>query len=411
MIKSRTLYKSEIEQIIESKNTHAELAEQYGVSKWTIAKVKAGQIEGMDENFSDDSIKLSYSLQRTRENSQRSRKVARETFRIADLIQSSHNALIDVLNESKIAVFDSKKHNVKTDEGENVVGVIQLSDLHFGERVDEVWGNEYNLEVAAKRLNKLANKAMKIFEANDVTEVFIACTGDFINSDRRLDEIVSNVNTRAKNVFSAVEILKQMILHLNTKFNVTVGTVCGNESRIRDDLGWVDFMAFDSFDAIIHFFLEYIFKDKEGVTILPMTDPLEKVIDVNGHHICLIHGHNGIANDAAMENKVARLIQKYAAQQIRIDYTLFGHIHCTRISDLYARSASLVGANAYSDKALTFTSRAAQNIYLVSKDSINGMRIDLQEYKKYDAYDFDKNNDVYVKPKSASTVVIQKVLK
>ena len=199
---------------------------------------------------------------------------------------------------------------MKFDEGENIVGVIQLSDLHFGERVDEVWGNEYNLEVAAKRLNKLANKAMKIFEANDVTEIFIACTGDFINSDRRLDEIVSNVNTRAKNVFSAVEILKQMILHLNTKFNVTVGTVCGNESRIRDDLGWVDFMAFDSFDAIIHFFLEYIFKDKEGVTILPMTDPLEKVIDVNGHHICMIHGHNGIANDAAMENKVSRLIQK-----------------------------------------------------------------------------------------------------
>ena len=78
---------------------------------------------------------------------------------------------------------------------------------------------------------------------------------------------------------------------------------------------------------------------------------------------------------------------------------------------MYARSASLVGSNAYSGKALTFTSRAAQNIYLVSKDSINGIRIDLQEYEKYDAYDFDKNNDVYVKPKSASTVVIQKVLK
>ena len=94
--------------IIKSKNTHAELAEQYGVSKWTIAKVKAGQIEGMDENFDDESIKLSYSLQRTRENSQRSRKVARETFRIADLIQSSHNAFIDVLNESKIAVLIPK---------------------------------------------------------------------------------------------------------------------------------------------------------------------------------------------------------------------------------------------------------------------------------------------------------------
>ena len=408
MIKSKTLFQSEVEAIKSSNKTNSELAQIYNVSKRTISRVKQSLIEGMEENFDGSLLKLSMSLQKQRETANRERKLSRETIRIADVIQSSHNAFVDVLKESKIAEIKTVKHNSAPGKS---VGIVQLSDLHFGERVIEVNGNEFDLEVASKRLRKLAEKAIAEFQHKDVDHVVIAMTGDLINSDRRFDELVANVNNRAKVVFSAVEILKQFIMDINQYFNVTIASVCGNESRINKDLGWVDFMAFDSFDAVIHYFLTFIFQDKEGVEVLPMVDPLEKVIDVNGHNICLIHGHNGIASDSSMENKVARLTQKYQAQGVKIDYTIFGHIHCTRISDLYARSASLVGGNAYSDKALTFTSRAAQNIYTVTEHEINGTRIDLQHYKDFEPYDFDRNNDVYKQEVRASNVIIQKILK
>ena len=324
MMKSKTLFQSEVEAIKSSNKTNSELAQIYNVSKWTISRVKRGLIEGMEENFDDSSLKLSMSLQKQRETANRERKLSRETIRIADVIQSSHNAFIDVLKESKIVEIKTVKHKA---HGKSV-GIIQLSDLHFGERVIEVSGNEFDLEVASKRLRKLAAMAISEFWHKDVDHVVIAMTGDLINSDRRFDELVANVNNRAKVVFSAVEILKQFIMDINQYFNVTIASVCGNESRINKDLGWVDFMAFDSFDAVIHYFLTFIFQDKEGVEVLPMIDPLEKVIDVNGHNICMIHGHNGIASDSAMENKVARLTQKYQAQGVKIDYTIFGHVHC-----------------------------------------------------------------------------------
>ena len=409
-IQSKTLFKTDINDILTSEETTKDLSRKYNVSKRTIQRVKQGLIEGIEDEdglITDESIHFKFQLQRARENNTRLNKTNRETFRIADLIQTMTDEFIDVIESSEINNYKTKQHSTKTNE----VGVIQLSDLHFGERVTEVNGNEFNFSVASKRLNKLADKATQMFKARGITNIVLACTGDLINSDRRFDEITSNANNRAKVIYTAVEILKQLIQHLNEEFNVTVATVCGNESRINKDLGWVDFMAFDNFDAVIHMFLEFIFKDKEGITILPMVDPLEMVIDVNGHNLCLIHGHNGLASDGAMESKVTQLRAKYAAQNVRIDYVICGHIHCSRISDLFARSSSIVGGNAYSDKALGFTSRAAQNIYIFDVDGIDGIKIDLQNYQSYTGYKFDEKNDVYMKQNDKSNIIIQKVIK
>ena len=82
-----------------------------------------------------------------------------------------------------------------------------------------------------------------------------------------------------------------------------------------------------------------------------------------------------------------------------------GHTELTgnscRIADLYARSSSLCGANAYSDHTLQLSSRASQNIHFVGDNSINSMKIDLQEYSSYTGYDIDKYLEAY-NAKSAS---------
>ena len=67
-----------------------------------------------------------------------------------------------------------------------------------------------------------------------------------------------------------------------------------------------------------------------------------------------------------------------------------GHLHETMIKDSIARSASLVGPNAYSDKALNLSGTAAQNVYFFTKDGRQDVRIDLQETDTWVGYDIDE---------------------
>ena len=67
----------------------------------------------------------------------------------------------------------------------------------------------------------------------------------------------------------------------------------------------------------------------------------------------------------------------------------FGHLHSAMISDMYARSSGLPGANNYSQNALSLTGKASQNFYIVSDNGdIHGMKVDLQDTTGYDGYNY-----------------------
>ncbi len=65
-------------------------------------------------------------------------------------------------------------------DGEAVL-IVQLSDLHFNERVD-LPSNRYDFKVAAARLAKLAARVKQIGRCYGARKVVIACLGDFLNS-------------------------------------------------------------------------------------------------------------------------------------------------------------------------------------------------------------------------------------
>ncbi|MFN9635382.1 MAG: hypothetical protein ACK55D_01540, partial [Synechococcaceae cyanobacterium] len=91
-------------------------------------------------------------------------------------------------------------------EGEAAL-IVQLSDLHFNERVD-LPSNRYDFSVASARLVKLAARVKQIGRCYGVRKVVVACLGDFLNSDRRLDELLSNATNRSKATLLAVDILR-----------------------------------------------------------------------------------------------------------------------------------------------------------------------------------------------------------
>jgi len=308
-------------------------------------------------------------------------KAFREHSRLENALVEYNKALIDLLKAESLKT--TIKHH--TSKSKQAI-IVQIADTHFNELVD-LKNNKYDFEVASKRLQKFAHHIKEYAKFYNVNEIFIAITGDLLNSDRRLDEKLALSTNRAKATFLGVHLLKHFILDLNSVANISVGCVSGNESRAYE-LGWVDMVATDNYDFTIFEMLRLLMPDINFIT----SGGLELVVEVNGHNCLLIHGHQ-LKN--MQSDKIAKVMSKYARNGIILDFMMCGHLHETKITDLFARSSSLVGANAYSENALLLSSRAAQNIYIMKDKERHDIRIDLQHTKGFNGYPINKELSSY----------------
>ena len=122
-------------------------------------------------------------------------------------------------------------------------------------------------------------------------------------------------------------------------------------------------------------------------------DPMEKIVNVAGQNLLIIHGHGAIKK--GVEASVSQLMGRYELRGTKIDYVIFGHIHSARVGDNFSRSSSMVGANDYSEKALNLAGRASQNCYVFYENgNRDGVKIDLQNYDD-DMYNIDKSLEAY----------------
>ena len=329
------------------------------------------------------------------------RKSFREYARVENSIEEYIKGLVQVFDENPY-----KPSGILHTTTGTTIGVIQLSDLHFNELIN-IKSNQYDFNIASKRLQKLAREARKYFLVNGVTDIFLTLTGDLMNSDRRLEELMAQAVNRSKATFVAVQILENMIVDLNQHFNVHIAGVCGNESRVGKDFNWGNELVSDNYDFTIFNILRYKLKDAKGITFLGMSDKPEEAIEVNGKNFLLVHGHQ-LSKDITKD--VSKLIAKYAQVDIIVDFVIFGHLHEAMITDRYARSSSLCGSNNYSEDALLLNGKASQNIYLVfPEDRIDAIKVDLQDTKEYPGYDNKDWQDAY-NPKSVEKLHKQETI-
>lgn len=339
-------------------------------------------LDSMDESEAaalKESAKLSKSKQKLMDKNRIREKVMREHFRVENAVGEYNKELIDIFTKHSL---HSQTINHST-TGKGAVGIIHISDTHFNELINIKDVNSYDFNIASKRLYLLAERAKKYFQIMDVENVLIAMTGDLMNSDRRLDELLSMATNRSQATFVAVDLLQQFILDINGVFNVHVACVTGNESRIPNDIGWSEIVATDNYDVTIFNILKYLFKDSEGVIFIEGTKG-ELVVKAGDVNVLMLHGHGSIKRD--IEKSVGQIVGRYANRGQIIDYVIFGHLHSASIGDKYSRCASLAGANAYSEEKLNLSGRASQNLYVIHNNKlIDGMKVDLQitEGKQY----------------------------
>tara|TARA_R100000700_G_scaffold26587_1_gene33402 strand:+ start:4190 stop:5404 length:1215 start_codon:yes stop_codon:yes gene_type:complete len=332
-----------------------------------------------------ENVKYRKEKQKAQDVNRIERKGFREHARIENAVEEYSKELKKLFENNKLHK-STKSHKVS----KRAVGVIQFSDVHFNELV-ELQNNRYDFKVASQRCQYFVEKASAYFKINGVSQVVVALTGDLMNSDRRLDELLNQASNRANATFLAVDIMQQVVLDLNSRFNVSVANVVGNEGRANKELGWSNQVATDNYDYTIFNCLRYLFKDSKVHFI--DGDPSELVINVAGQNLLMIHGHGAIS--AGVEKSINQICGRYSMKGIKIDYVIFGHVHSARVGDCFGRSSSMVGANDYSEKALNLGGRASQNAYVFyDNGNRDGIKIDLQNVD-CDGYEIDKTLEAY----------------
>lgn len=355
------------------------LRQSYPLDYATLEENYTKELEENKKEIIEANVKYNKQKQKAMDNNRINQKTFREYARVENAVEEYAKSIEEVLKDHS---DELKKQTIKHQTNKKKVntGMIQLTDLHFNELVD-LPNNKYDFKIASKRLKKYCDMAKKYFKANDIKKVVLCFTGDLLNSDRRLDELLNQAMNRAKASVLAVSLLKQFILDLNKDFNIDIFGVVGNEGRTKDEMTWSKNGLSDNYDYTILAHLRMMFDGCKGVNFKSIGE-IETVIDIAGKHILLTHGLKFGKN---ADGDVVKAKTRFISKGIMLDYAIFGHIHSCTICDDYARSSSLVGSNAYNETALNVTSRASQNIFIVGSD-ITGIRCDLQDTEGYEGY-------------------------
>jgi predicted phosphodiesterase len=370
------------------------VADELGVNASTVSR----RLKEADElNIRHDSdmeivltnVRLAKQKQGLQDVQRIANKAFREHARVENAVTEYVKELTNAINVNKPFHKLTKKSPI--DEGEAVL-LLHWSDHHLNERV-ELAHNTYDWNVASRRLRKHVTSAKRIAKAYGINHIHLQFTGDLLNSDRRLDELLANAGNRAKASILAVDLYSQAILDLAHDYDVTVSGISGNESRLGKDVGWTAEGATDNYDFAIYEMLDLLIGD--DVRILRPQNPSESVISLAGQNILCIHGHGGVGVNN-LQKAVQEVKGRYIANGIKVDMVIWGHIHECVVADWYARSSSLVGSNTFNENALNLAGRASQNCYVIHRGGgFDGIKIDLQNTDGIEGYDLDERLHAY----------------
>lgn len=344
----------------------------------------------LDKQILEENVRLAKKTQGLQDRNIAERKAFREYARVENSILAYNKSLVKTLEEYRSG--PTVKHKPLKS---SAVGLMQFSDVHFNELVNQSpsLNNKYDFNVASTRCRKYVLRATEYFKLFKVKNIVLAMTGDMINSDRRLSELLNMATNRSQATVIAVDIMSHVIEELNKEFNVSITCVSGNESRAKMIHETDEILATDNYDWTIFNFLEHIYKNAKGIDFMRGA-ARENIVSCNGQNVLIMHGES--IPKTGVERRVQQIIGKWNNKGVSIDFIIFGHLHSARLGDTYARSSSLVGANSYSDDNLQLISRASQNIHIFHTDkSRDSIKVDLQDTTGIEGYSIDESLTVY----------------
>jgi len=346
-----------------------------------------------DKEIIIENVKLAKSKQKGQDVNRIERKSFREYARVENAITEYAKAL---LNENRQYGEFLKTININPlvlDLTRRGVGVIQITDLHGNELVD-LPHNKYDFTILSKRLKLYINKCIKKFRDENIEKVAILFTGDLLNSDRRLDELLNQATNRSKASLLMQHLLTQAILEVrNAGFDITIVSVLGNESRVNKEMTFSNQGLSDNYDFNI---IASIKQKLEFANIAGVhwgtIDKVEEVVEIDGLNWLISHDLSKFTDN---QQKNQSAIGRYSLQGMKIDFMIAGHIHATNVMGNSARSSSMTGSNSYNEIALNLAGKAQHNCYIAQDGRIETTVIDLQNTDGIEGYNMIKELEAY----------------
>lgn len=362
--------------LVAEKATNQEIADALGIS-YNAAKKRKGrylksretkQFEETASSTVEEDIarlaekKITVSLQQ---------KYNTALKRISDL--STMNESLLTIKQAKTQITKVESH---PDLPNEVTAVIVASDWHIEEPVDAStvnYMNEFNLEIADKRIRTFMQNASKLVnmfaKTSNLTSAVLALLGDFITGS--IHEELAETNQLAP-VEAAIRVKNYLISTIeyileNTDLtDLTVVCKVGNHGRITKkcynatELG--NSLEYFVYDAIYHYYL-----DSDIVNVI-VEDSYHTYLDVYNYTIRFHHGHrlSYSGGVGGLHIPVNKAISSWN-RGIKADLDVFGHWHQWVPTDTFICNPSLIGYNAYAIGIKAPFEPARQSFFLVDK--------------------------------------------
>lgn len=253
--------------------------------------------------------------------------------------------------------------------------VLTLADWHIGATVDDVYGNNYNLEIAKKRLEEYTAEVVKQINEVKPKEVVIMHLGDFIEGidmravNQAFDAEINATKQLAEALrlyVSFIQSVSVALMEMDTEATITVGAIGGNHDRFtsnKKDAIYNDNLAYNVVDTLL-------LLDDNGAFInnLKVIDNRHDVYSVDlpiqEHQIIFVHGDT-LPN--GNKPKLPTLMRDHILTDVYL-----GHYHSVQMiqenkDNMSVMVGSLQGGNTYSKQLHLPSSKASQMITLYTQ--------------------------------------------
>ena len=241
----------------------------------------------------------------------------------------------ELINMGKINFPEHENYEINSDNDMLVI----LSDFHIGQCFNSAWG-KYDSDIAAKRVEQLAEKVRKVAYKHKSENLYVAIAGDLISGNIHKSIAITNREDVITQIKIASKIIISFCYNMSKYFkNVYITNVAGNHSRIdkKDDslhserlddlVGWVVNSSLQHINNII------FLKNRLDIGIAEM--------DIRGKKYVSVHGDYDKFSKSGVENLVMMI--GYIPYAV-----LFGHLHVCSLDECNGvkmiRGGSLAGA-------------------------------------------------------------------
>lgn len=260
------------------------------------------------------------------------------------------------------------------------VPTIQLSDFHWGEKVDpkQIGGvNEFDLKIARYRLKTVVQSGIKLAQMLSpemkYPGVVVHLSGDMISGNIHEElQATNEINTMPtvldlyRNLVPAISLLADTFGH------VFLPCVTGNHGRDTKKI-WAKDRQHTSFDWLLYQFLAERFQDDKRITFY-IPDGSDGLFRIYGLRYLTTHGDQFRAGDSIIGpiGPITRGEQKKLSRNVSVgqeyDVMCFGHWHKRMLSARLRGNGSLKGYDEYAAQGNFGFEVPIQNFWITHAD-------------------------------------------